>query len=164
MSTMISGVFEQAERWGELLESATHEVFGMMLGCDVQRAPQPQTCSADVTAVVGIAGPLNGALTIRCTCSAAVQMAAAMLGITVEEVGQQQHWDAIGEICNMVAGSFKAKLPGEGDRCMLSVPTIVNGRDYTVRSLVNGNPIYRAFNFQGELVLLCLEMHLRSQA
>ena len=37
--------------------------------------------------------------------------------------------DALGEICKVVAGYFKAKI-GLGEACGLSVPTIIAGRDY----------------------------------
>ena len=33
----------------------------------------------------------------------------------------------------MVAGSFKQRI-GLGDRCMLSVPTVLTGKDYQVRA------------------------------
>ncbi len=163
MSTTSVEALVQVEQWGDLLESATHEVFGMMLGCDLEPTSPPETCVAEVTAVVGVAGPLSGAVTVRCSRNAAERMAAAMLGIPVTEVNQQ-HWDAVGEICNMVAGSFKAKLADIGDRCMLSVPTVVNGSDYTVRSLVNGNTIHRAFKFGGDVISESVEMYVRSEA
>jgi CheY-specific phosphatase CheX len=55
-----------------------------------------------------------------------------MLEVPENEAAGQQ-FDALGEICNIVAGYFKAKV-GLGDRCMLSVPTILVGNDYHVRS------------------------------
>lgn len=157
MSTEIEACAE-LRHWGEVLESATQEVFGMMLGCDVESVSPPIKAAADVTAIVGLAGQLCGALTVRCSSRAAQMTAAAMLGMSAEDVTEQQ-WDAVGEICNMVAGNFKSKLNGLGDRCMLSVPTLVNGTDYTVRSLVNGKTIHRCFEFEGELILMCLEVH-----
>jgi chemotaxis protein CheX len=150
--------------WTVLLEEATREVFTMMLGCEVQseagtnspevsreppageatRRPMievlfrdstaaPDT-GAEVTAVVGIAGELCGVFNFACGISAARMMAAKMLGVDETEAGDQQ-WDAIGEICNMVAGNFKSKLPGIGERCMLSVPTIVVGTNYRLRTV-----------------------------
>jgi CheY-specific phosphatase CheX len=41
--------------------------------------------------------------------------------------------DAIGEICNIVAGYFKAKI-GLGGACMLSMPTVLAGTDYKIIS------------------------------
>ena len=54
-----------------------------------------------------------------------------MLGVTIDEAAAQRS-DAIGEICNMVAGQFKAKIGLEAE-CMLSVPTIITGTSYQLR-------------------------------
>ena len=35
--------------------------------------------------------------------------------------------DAVGEVCNMVAGNFKNKISGISDGCKLSVPTVITG-------------------------------------
>ena len=66
-------------------------------------------------------------------------------------------WDAVGEICNMVAGNFKNKISGMGDGCMLSVPTVITGGDYSVHSMVNEN-IHVTLLFEGEPVVLSLEI------
>jgi CheY-specific phosphatase CheX len=55
-----------------------------------------------------------------------------MLAVSVEQAAAQK-CEAIGEICNVVAGSFKERV-GLGDRCMLSVPTVLTGTDYQIRS------------------------------
>ncbi len=87
---------------------------------------------SEVTGMVGIAGPLSATLSLRCSKDSATRIAAQMLGISPDKAAAQK-CDAIGEICNMVAGSFKDKI-GLGDRCMLSVPTVLTGKDYQIRS------------------------------
>ncbi len=87
---------------------------------------------AEVTGMVGIAGPLSATLSLRCSLDSATRIAAQMLGTTPDKAAAHK-CDAIGEICNMVAGSFKDKI-GLGDRCMLSVPTVLTGKDYQIRS------------------------------
>lgn len=84
-------------------------------------------------------------------------MAARMLGIEEAEAGDQQ-WDAIGEICNMVAGNFKAKLPGVGERCMLSVPTIVVGSNYCLRAIAGGLRLEYRFRVNDMLSRIILEL------
>jgi chemotaxis protein CheX len=128
-----------------------------MLGCDLQLALASTAKFAEVTAVIGMAGQLCGVFAVRCTSRAAVLMTAAMLAIEPEAVDQQT-WDGVGEICNMLAGNFKAKLNGVGDRCMLSVPTVVSGGDYTVRSLANGARIERDFLFKEETIRISLDV------
>jgi chemotaxis protein CheX len=146
----------RTRNWGSLIEVAAAEVFQMMLNCDLTPASLDRPRVADVTAVVGLAGQLCGVFSIRCSSQAAVLMTAAMLGISPEAVDQET-WDAVGEVCNMVAGNFKTKLEGVGDRCMLSVPTVVCGADYIVRSLANGQRVERAFLFQAEPIWITLD-------
>lgn len=145
------------DEWGALLEVAAGEVFQMMLASDLQLVPARSTKFAEVTAVIGLAGQLCGVFTVRCSSRAAVLMTAAMLASDPEEVDQQT-WDGVGEICNMLAGNFKAKLNGLGDRCMLSVPTVVSGGDYSVRSLANGARIERNFLFKGQPIRISLDV------
>lgn len=145
------------DEWGTLLEVAAGEVFQMMLASDLQPVPATKMQFAEVTAVIGLAGQLCGVFTLKCSSRAATLMTAAMLGLEPGEVDQQT-WDGVGEVCNMLAGNFKAKLGGVGDRCMLSVPTVVSGADYSVRSLVDGARIERYFQFQEEAVRVSLDV------
>jgi chemotaxis protein CheX len=119
--------------WPTILRDTIVEVFFMMVEAMVLT---PETGDhlvlSEVTGMVGIAGPLSATLSLRCSMDSATLIAAKMLGIPPDQaVGQR--CDAIGEICNMVAGSFKEKI-GLGDQCMLSVPTVLTGKDYQIRS------------------------------
>lgn len=119
--------------WPPLLEQAAKEVFEMMLGCSLTTAPAPTHQTADMTSMVGLAGQLCGLMTVRCPHAAASLMASKMLGVEPALVGDEM-FDAFGEIGNMVAGNFKNKVPGLGDGCLLSVPTVVTGSDYSLHS------------------------------
>jgi CheY-specific phosphatase CheX len=41
--------------------------------------------------------------------------------------GEEQIFDALGEICNIVAGNFKARLWSLSSTCRLSSPTVLSG-------------------------------------
>jgi chemotaxis protein CheX len=84
-------------------------------------------------------------------------MASRMLGVETAQAGPEM-WDAIGEICNMVAGNFKNKIAGLGDGCMLSVPTVITGTEYSLHSMVS-DEIHTTFLFEGEPVMLSLSVH-----
>src|SRR5262249_31138935 len=112
----------------------------------------------EVTAMVGLAGQLCGVLTLRCDSPSANLMAAKMLGVDIKDANEQM-WDALGEVCNMIAGNFKNKLTGIGDRCMLSVPTVVTGADYSLHALTDGGPLERVFSFGNSSILISLEVH-----
>jgi chemotaxis protein CheX len=94
------------ESWLPLLEVATREVFERMLGCQL-RDPAEAESNLDVTAMVGLAGQLCGVLSVRCESCAAALMASKMLCVELHKVGPEMA-DALGEICNMVAGNLEA--------------------------------------------------------
>jgi outer membrane protein OmpA-like peptidoglycan-associated protein len=95
------------ENWLPVLELAVEEVFGIMLNCKVKPvAITEHTPNTEYTAMVGLAGSLCGILTVCCDAKTANKMAKSMLGDSAgsdEEVS-----DALGEICNMIAGNFES--------------------------------------------------------
>jgi chemotaxis protein CheX len=145
--------------WTPLLELSVQEVFEIMLS--TQLRPYHSALDAndgEFTALVGLAGSLRGVLSIRCTDQSARIMAGKMLDIPPEEVDNDS-WDALGEIANMIAGNFKGKFSGVGNHCMLSVPTIIVGTDYEARSITGGNTIEIVFEFEKEPLRVALELH-----
>src|SRR5208337_1580259 len=101
-----------------------------MLGIECQRDSGPvNTEPESVTAVVGFGGLLSGACLFKSSCAAAMKIAAYMTGMEFEEVDDTVQ-DGIGEICNMLAGAWKGKVPGLAANCGLSVPAVITGRDY----------------------------------
>jgi chemotaxis protein CheX len=122
-----------ASAWPSALGDAAKEVFSMMVGAEITvAAGQKLAVHADVTGVIGIGGAFSGVFSLRCSKGSATKIASQMLGVPAEEASSQSA-DAIGEICNMVAGLFKAKI-GHEATCMLSIPTVITGKDYSVHS------------------------------
>jgi chemotaxis protein CheX len=146
------------EAWLPVLKLATEEVFETMLASHLEPGPpQPSEDGLDITAMVGLAGAMCGVLTIRCNNRAGTRMASKMLGIDAESAATQI-CDAMGEICNMVAGNFKNKISGMGDGCMLSVPTVITGQDYSCHSLGYSTILRSNFSFENESLLIALEI------
>jgi chemotaxis protein CheX len=85
-------------------------------------------------------------------------MSSKMLGTTPGEFSPEVQ-DAFGEVGNMVAGNFKNKISGLGDACMLSVPTVITGTDYSVRSLADSAGLEARFLFENMPVAIILEIH-----
>lgn len=115
--------------------------------------------SFEIAAMVGLAGDLCGLLTIRCSRSSALRIAGAMLGVT-EPLSPSHASDAVGEICNMVAGCFKAKIDGLEDKCMLSVPTVIQGANFRVHSIDAGENLELTRIFQGEPISFRLQVRI----
>lgn len=143
--------------WPPILKRATEEVFEIMLGCQVKSVEDSElNPKGGFTAIVGIAGALCGVVTVRCAAETACLIAKTMLGGTSES--EEQAIDAMGEMCNMIAGNFKNKLAGTDERCMLSVPSVISGGEYRYRSLVHGPPIETIVLFEGSSVAVCLQL------
>lgn len=146
------------ECWLPTLQLAMQEVFDLMLASPLEVPSQPPPeAGLDITSMVGLAGQLCGVLTVRCSTKTAGRMASRMLGVEAEKAGQEM-WDAVGEICNMVAGNFKNKIAGLGDGCMLSVPTVITGGEYSLHAMVD-EELRTVLLFEGEPVVLSLEVH-----
>ena len=159
-TTDLSAVGSQnvRENWPALLEVAAREVFELMLGCRLTPNETPSETSMDITSMVGLAGQLCGMMSIRCSKEASTIMASKMLGVGPAEIGPEMG-DAFGEICNMVAGNFKNKIVGLSDGCMLSVPTVIMGNDYSLHALADAAAIELSLLFENRPVLITLQIH-----
>jgi chemotaxis protein CheX len=133
------------------LDASVEEVFRLMLGIECQR--QTGAASADresVTAVVGFGGLLSGACLFRSAAGTAIKIAARMTGMEFAEVDDTVK-DGIGEICNMLAGSWKGKVPELAANCGLSIPAVITGRDYRLHVQAPEFQIHHVYRFGDEV-------------
>jgi chemotaxis protein CheX len=143
--------------WQILIQNSAIEVFHLMVGAEVKPpAHIPEARNANVSALVGMAGAVAAVFTFSCSTESAHSIANYMLGGQNIEEGSAMY-DAMGEICNMVAGNFKAKISGMADGCMLSVPTVVTGDNFDVHSVPNGQRLEACLEFEGRPVWITLE-------
>ncbi len=148
---MAAGVAAQVE----LLDQTIEEVFSMMMGIACIPTESPAPPSNEVTAVVGLAGALSGAYVINVTDAAALRIAGALMGVPSTEVDDMVK-DSIGEVCNMLAGGWKGRFPQLASECMLSVPTIVTGRDYRIHIQKPCVRIERCYQFESHLLSISI--------
>jgi chemotaxis protein CheX len=116
------------------LNQAVEDVFALMVGVPVRVAealvlpvPEPET----LTAMIGLAGAVSGTCAVLVNSATAIHMATCMAGMELTTVDETV-LDGLGEISNMLAGAWKAKIPELDIACMLSVPTVVTGSQYVV--------------------------------
>lgn len=137
----------------ENLDSSVREVFGTMLGIQCERELNDGkfgVLSAEsVTAVVGFGGILSGACVVFCDALAARRIAAYMTGMEFETVDDTVK-DGIGEICNMLAGAWKSKVPELAAHCGLSVPAVITGRDYNLHVQAPEFRLHHSYSFGEE--------------
>lgn len=88
---------------------------------------------------VAFAGKATGRVCLRLPPDTARAAAAQILGISVSELGDDAEVDdAIGEMTNMVVGSFKSNLCDAGLDCKLSPPEILRTDEFQLRSETGG--------------------------
>jgi chemotaxis protein CheX len=145
------------ESWLPLLEVATQEVFELMMGCQLTVPAAAEETTMEVTAMVGLAGALCGVLSVRCHEKAAALMTSKMLGVDLDKVGPEMS-DALGEVCNMVAGNFKNKIAGLGEGCMLSPPTVITGNDYSLHSQADSPGLQVRRLFENMPIVISLQI------
>jgi chemotaxis protein CheX len=145
------------ENWIPLLEVAVREVFELMLGCQLTESASADQEALDITSMVGLAGHTCGVLSLRCDGKSAALMASKMLGLEPDKVGQEMA-DALGEVCNMIAGNFKNKVSGMGDGCMLSVPTVITGTNYNLYSQADSPGLEIGLLFEGRPIVVSLQI------
>lgn len=145
--------------WKHILESASIEVFSMMAGTNLTLVDSPRNQRrGDQTAMVGMAGALCGMTIINCSFATASRLAALMLGDDAASNPASTN-DALGELCNMVAGNFKAKITRLADHCMLSVPTVISGTDYVMQTSEPTDTLEACFSFESGTVWITLMIH-----
>jgi chemotaxis protein CheX len=140
------------------LDASVEEVFQLMLGLNCERFPGPAAIEPEsVTAVVGFGGLLSGACVFKSCSSTAISVAAHMTGMEFEEIDDIVK-DGIGEICNMLAGAWKGKVPNLAANCGLSVPAVITGRDYNLHVQAPEFSLNHCYKFDGgsfEVTIVC---------
>jgi chemotaxis protein CheX len=116
-----------------VLISSTQEVFETMVfqpivsktpvEGDTLRPP------SNVVGTVAFAGDRCGIVAFYSTTDTARAITGAMLGIESAEVNGEVP-DAIGEITNMIAGTFRTRMAATGSKWAISVPTVTIGSDF----------------------------------
>jgi chemotaxis protein CheX len=153
-----SSMESSRDQWLPVLEIAVREVFEIMLNAKLKPADRVCAEPLGVTAMVGLAGSLCGVFTFRCDTQSAALIASKMLGAQTS-AAEEQAFDAIGEVCNMIAGNFKSKISGLSEFCVLSAPTVVAGGDYRVHSLADRS-LETVMLLEGSPVSAALELRI----
>jgi len=122
----------------------------------VMAEPRDSTVLAYVTGMIGIAGAMRAIFSLRCSEAAAIKIASQMLGVSPDKAAAQKA-DAIGEVCNIIAGHFKHKI-GLGANCTLTVPTVIVGGHYSIHCLSAGERLEFPVIYDGETVLVTLDI------
>ncbi|MBX6358453.1 chemotaxis protein CheX [Pseudacidobacterium ailaaui] len=146
----------QESAYAQNLDSAVEEVFRLMMNvtCVPVETSGPENGEM-ITAVIGLAGAMSGACTLRCGLDAALRMAESMVGVRPEQLDDMVK-DAIGEVCNMVAGAWKGRHSLLASGCMLSTPAVVTGTNYQLHMQQPEFRVDRGYRFDDQLIHISL--------
>lgn len=116
------------------LVAATRDVFKTMVFNDVVASSpvsdEALRSGANVVGTVAFAGKTSGLVVFYSTLEGAQAITASMLGIEPGNVNGELP-DAIGELTNMIAGSFRTRMAAvRGETWAISVPTVTVGSDF----------------------------------
>lgn len=117
--------------------------------------PQPVGISAlpargqDLAVVIGLVGRRNGTVTVNVSKRATLYLASQFTGSEFEGVDEEV-FDAVGEITNIIAGRLKAELSTDAYQITnISCPSIVMGGDYRVHHFSGFSTVSVEFEIPG---------------
>jgi chemotaxis protein CheX len=121
------------------VQAAVSEVFSTMLGIEVEVCPGHRDATGPRTAegvmsFVGLSGNWVGSGLITCNSRFACRLCSSFL-MTESACVDGDVLDAVGEIANMVIGSFKTTAEAAVGPLALSIPTTIYGKSFMSKSL-----------------------------
>lgn len=84
---------------------------------------------------VGFIGRMTGIIYIFMDLPLATRTTCRLLGLQPDEIESEGHEtvnDAIGELTNMIVGTFKNDLSNKGYECRMTIPSILRGSNYSI--------------------------------
>ncbi len=139
----------------EHLDAAVAEVFDLMLGKTCSPVRSRCDLIPNLTVTINLSGPIEGTCVLALSRSAARKAMEAMLGEHVEGCDAMIE-DAARELCNVIVGSWKSRLPPLQASALLSLPVASYGEN-----LVGGER--RFYSFDGNLLALALSIRESEQ-
>jgi chemotaxis protein CheX len=142
----------------EMLKSAATSVFNTMLNLQVVFDKLENNFfngDAHVAGAVGFTGNFNGVVYLYSSTQFARKMTCTLLGLAPHEIeGEEMVNDAMGELSNMVAGHIKSRLCDRGKSCVMTIPTVVRGHDFSIEPVHGAERRSVFFMCEGGRVLI----------
>jgi chemotaxis protein CheX len=114
--------------------------------------------AGDVSGIIGITGDAVGSLAISFSESCICHVVNRMLGESYTTANQEV-FDAVGEITNMISGVARTYLEKEGMKVFAAIPSVVFGKDHTINHILDAPSIVIPFSTdKGEFVVdVCIK-------
>jgi CheY-specific phosphatase CheX len=147
------------------ITNAVYGVFDTMLSMEVKMADKEfpvDGAGRRIVGSVGFAGRVMGNVSVHVNDGFAGEITAAMLGMETDEIeGDDEIFDVIGELSNMIGGDLKSRFCDADLTCELSIPSITSGSDFTMET--KGWTRHESFVFQNEENLALVEVFIKAE-
>ena len=133
----------------DLIKGAVSEVFSTMLS--IKTEPDSTlalltTGGSHVASSVGFIGQVTGIVFIYSNVEYARVITSRMLGLDPKEVeGDEMVNDSMGELGNMIVGHVKSRLCDRGMSCVLTIPSIVRGSQFSIQAVTSATRVVVGF-------------------
>ncbi len=102
--------------------------------------------SQHIASSVGFIGRITGVIFIYSDDAFARVITSRMLGMDPKDVDEDAMVnDAMGELGNMVMGHIKSRLCDRGLSCVLTIPSIIRGTQFSVEPVTNATRLVLGF-------------------
>jgi chemotaxis protein CheX len=116
--------------------NAVKEVLRTMLGLELNEvkavSDSSENVKEEVTGLLPVAGDLNMMITLGMPRKTASAIVACMTGMQSSELREDEMYDGIAELVNMIAGNLKTQLTGKNIHFRILYPYVVAGSNYTI--------------------------------
>ncbi len=144
--------FSLQELEGMMIE-AVGKFFDTMVGLPIQYegakvgasyddldGPPPPVLPSTQTVIVGMVGfigLMSGVINLYMEEDLALRLTGSFLGMNDSELaeeGPEVIHDTLGEMTNMIVGTFKNAVSDKGFQCRMTVPSILRGTNFTIET------------------------------
>ena len=121
----------------------------------------PAEATPQIVGTVGFLGDANGLIYLYLDEEFATECTEQILGMTRAELAEDDGFvnDAVGELTNMVVGTFKNGLCDHGYPCKLTIPSILRGRNFCVEPMSSAKRYIYIFESSGHRVVADILMN-----
>jgi len=109
---------------------------------------QDNTAVGDVTGILGLTGVAHGTIAVTFEEKCILTVVSNMLGETMDQLNEDIA-DAVGELTNMISGQARKELDELGKVFKAAIPSVITGRNHTIRHYVDGPKIAIPFETNG---------------
>jgi chemotaxis protein CheX len=145
-------VADSAEKVFSTMLSTSAKVFVAYNHGETPEKTHPRLNPADdqmmVVGMIGFLGNIKGVIYIYVDEATSISITSSFLGMDKKDLINNHETvnDALGELSNMISGTFKNQLCDKGYNCRLTIPSILRANNFTIEPLPGA--LHRMYQFE----------------